>query len=78
MASLASDQVESLLRQCVTVVKPGETLVIRAPGTWTPDQVEMYQEYVNSFGLPFRVLVVLGDELAIAEPVPSFAKSPKS
>lgn len=49
----------------VTVVKPGETLVIRLKD-WNPDQVEYYQEDLDRRGLPFRVLAVIGDELAVA------------
>lgn len=48
------------------VVKPGETLVIRLKD-WTPDQVGYYQEFLDAQGLPFRVLAVIGDELAVAK-----------
>jgi hypothetical protein len=51
------------------VVKPGETLVIRS-AAWSPDQAEMYQEYLDHRDLPFGVLVVIGDELAVARPEP--------
>ena len=49
------------------VVRPGETLVIRLRD-WNADQAERYQEYLGYQDLPFRVLVVLGDELAVARP----------
>jgi hypothetical protein len=53
------------------IVKPGETLVIRS-STWTPDQADQYQEYLDARHgcgeIPFRVLVVLGDGLAVAKP----------
>jgi hypothetical protein len=52
------------------VVKPGETLIIRAPKDWGPQQVELYEEYLDARGLPFGVLVVVGDELAVAEQEP--------
>jgi len=52
------------------IVKPGETLVIRG-ADWTPNQVEMYQDYLDGHGLPFGVLVVAGDELAVAKPEPA-------
>jgi len=51
------------------VVKPGETLIIRMRD-WSADQVEYYQEYLDAHGLPFGVLVVVGDELAVAEQEP--------
>jgi hypothetical protein len=37
--ALTPDQVRQLLRECVTVVKPGETLIVRVPVTWSPEQV---------------------------------------
>jgi hypothetical protein len=46
-------------------VMPGETLVIRCQG-WNPEQAQYYQEDLDRRGLPFRVLVVIGDELAVA------------
>jgi hypothetical protein len=65
--------VRALLSECVTVVKPGETLVIRVTG-WTPEQADLYQEYLDAtaaaIGAGFRVLVVIGDELGIADPKP--------
>ena len=51
------------------VVKPGQTLVIRVKD-WNPEQVEYYQEVLDQRGLPFGVLVVIGDELAVAEQEP--------
>jgi len=51
------------------VVKPGETLIIRC-GDWNPEQAEQYQEYLDCDALPFRVLVVIGDELAVGRPAP--------
>jgi hypothetical protein len=53
----------------VTLVKPGETLIIRVPADWNPQQVSQYQEYLDYQGqrLGFTVLAVTGDELAIAE-----------
>ena len=69
---LTPDEVRQLLRECVTVVKPGETLVIRVPATWNPMQVREYAEAVYDgveyLDLPFKAFVVTGDELAIAEP----------
>jgi hypothetical protein len=65
------DEVRELLRECVTVVKPGETLVIRCGLDWTPGQIreiqDMYDEVTRYRELGFTVLVVPGDELGVAE-----------
>jgi hypothetical protein len=66
---LTPETARALLRECVTIVKPGEMLVVRAPDWWTPGQAGMYQEYVGAMaGDAFRVVVVMGGELAVAEP----------
>lgn len=74
---LTPETARALLRECVTVVKPGETLVIRAPDTWTVQQVELYQEYADAATgagrIPFGVLVVIGQELAVVQPEPDDA-----
>jgi hypothetical protein len=61
----------ALLRECVTVVKPGETLVMRGRN-WTPNQVREIQEWMDreheSGRLSFKVLAVFGDELAVVQP----------
>jgi 2,4-dienoyl-CoA reductase-like NADH-dependent reductase (Old Yellow Enzyme family) len=73
-ARLTPEAARALLRECVTVVRPGETLVVRAPDWWTPEQVAEYQRYANAAtadgGSPFKVLVVLGQELAVVQPEP--------
>lgn len=55
------------------VVKPGETLVIRH-SQWTPEQAEQYQQwmdYQHDHGkIPFRALVVIGEELGVVRPDP--------
>jgi hypothetical protein len=71
--TLSKDEVRRLLRECVTVVKPGETLVIRVGSGWTPDQMREMQDSLNwgwDSGTPywpFRVLVVPGEELGVAQ-----------
>jgi hypothetical protein len=67
---LTPDQILTLLRECVTVVKPGETLVIRMADL-TPSQQYEYQmalsrAYQDGF-LPFRAFIFTGDELGVAE-----------
>jgi hypothetical protein len=65
------DEIRALLRECVTVVKPGETLIIRAWPEWTPNQVRELQEALNGIredgDLPFRAIIVPGAELGVAE-----------
>jgi len=74
-APLTRDQVRQLLAECVTVVKPGETLVIRGRD-WTPMQTREIQQVMDGLHedgqVPFRALAVFGDELAVAEPGPDF------
>jgi len=67
---LSPAQVRYLLRQCVTVVKPGETLVIRGRD-WTPNQVREIQDWMDAMHedgtIGFKVLAVIGDELGVIE-----------
>jgi hypothetical protein len=69
--SLTEDEVRQLLRECVTVVKPGETLVIRGDRDWTPNQMREVQDMLDGAvkwrELGFTVLVVPGEELGVAE-----------
>jgi hypothetical protein len=71
---LSPDEIRQLLRECVTVVKPGETLVVRVPLSWTPAMVSDYSRNVRAaieiLELPFKTVVVPGDGLAIAQPAP--------
>lgn len=66
---LAPDEIRALLRECVTVVKAGETLVVRAHENTTPGQLREMQEIGNSMidFLGFRVLFVPGQELGVVE-----------
>ena len=65
------EEIRSFLAENVTVVAPGETLIIRAYSDWTPSQCIDYQRYVNEqFDggfLPFRVLLVHGAELGVVK-----------
>ena len=69
---LTPDQVRQLLRECVTVVKPGEHLILRVPWGTTPTQVrELQADLVKLtiwMDVPFKVLVLPGDELGVAVP----------
>jgi hypothetical protein len=68
---LTEDQVRQLLSECVTVVKPGETLVLRTGREWTPSQMREVQDMLDEFikwrKLPFRAMVVPADDLAVAQ-----------
>ena len=69
--------VRALLRECVTVVAPGETLIIRLGPGYEPFHVRELQEGLDDVreyrNLPFHVVVVPGDELGVAAfpPAPS-------
>jgi hypothetical protein len=70
-APLNPDEVRQLVRECVTVVGPGESLVVRGRD-WTPNQVRAIQEAVDFMHeagiIGFKVLVLFGDELAVVQP----------
>ncbi len=69
-APLNPDEIRQLLRECVTIVKPGETLVI-CGRDWTPNQLHEIQQRMDAMHedgiVPFRALAVPGDELGVAE-----------
>lgn len=62
------DELREYLTGNVTIVKPGETLVVRVSDL-TPSQVHEYQDALNrNFEqgfIPFRALVVYGDALGV-------------
>lgn len=72
---LTPDEIRHLLRECVTVVKPGETLVIRGRD-WTPNQMRELQRVMDAWHedglILFRALIVPGDELGVVQPEPDF------
>jgi hypothetical protein len=65
---LRPDEIRQLLSECVAVVKPGETLVIRGRD-WTPVQLREIQQAMDDMyqhgTVPFRALAVPGDELGV-------------
>jgi hypothetical protein len=61
---LTQDEIRALLRECVTVVQPGESLAIRAAESWTPDQIGQVNEWIGYMELPFRAVMLPGDEFA--------------
>lgn len=75
--ALDPDEACALLRECVTVVAPGETLVVRVPDWWTPQHSHEFMRYFEQAGFPFRMLLVQGEEFAVAsagEPLPEMVK----
>ena len=70
-APLSPDEVRQLIRECVTVVKPGEALIIR-DRNWTPNQVREIQDWMDdeheSGRISFKVLAVIGEEMGVARP----------
>jgi hypothetical protein len=68
---LSPDEVRCLLRECVTAVKPGETLVISSRD-WTPSQIREIQRILDAAHedgtISFRVLALPGGELGVVQP----------
>ena len=71
---LTPDEIRQLLSECVTVVRPGETLAVRVPWETRPVQVAEYQRYVEEAietrAIPFRVLILAGEELSVVQQAP--------
>jgi hypothetical protein len=67
---LSLGDIHCILRECVTVVKPGETLIVRGTN-WTPAQTREIQQAMDEMYelgiIPFKALAVFGDELGVAE-----------
>jgi hypothetical protein len=67
---LSLGDIHCILRECVTVVKPGETLVVRGTN-WTPAQTREIQQAMDEMYelgiVQFKALAVFGDELGVAE-----------
>ena len=71
---LTPEQVRYLLRECVTAVKPGETLVLRCPEGWTPQQAgEMAAHarcWLEDNAPEVKILVIPHLEMAVMEAEP--------
>ena len=61
------DEVRTLLRECVTVVGPGELLVIRVPYDTPLDKASAYRRMLEAARLAWgiRAVVVTADELGV-------------
>ena len=68
---LTSAEIRQLLRECVTVVKPGEILILRGGDDWTPEQVSQVGEVISYWmegNAPhIKALVIPPMEIAILE-----------
>jgi hypothetical protein len=75
--TLTPDEIRSLLRECVTVVKPGEVLVIRMSREVTREDAERYQTGLTAWlgeNAPgVKVAIVCGDELGVVQSFGPFA-----
>lgn len=67
----APEQIRDWLRASATIVKPGETLVIRCPETASTTQVHELARGLEDADLPFRYLLIPPVDLAVAEQAPS-------
>jgi hypothetical protein len=63
--TLTPETILAAIRECVTVVKPGETLAVRCHESWTPEQIEYCQEWLNARSDGVSVLLVPGAEFAV-------------
>jgi hypothetical protein len=71
-AALAPGQVRRLLAECVTVVRPGEVLVLRCPEGWTPDQAALMQDHASRWleenAPDVRAMVIPHLDMAVVQP----------
>jgi hypothetical protein len=71
-APLNPDEVRQLLRECVTVVKPGEVLFFRCPDDWTVQQARDLHEcvrwWLDENAPTVKVMIVPDVEMAVVQP----------
>lgn len=69
---LTPEAARELLRECVTVVRPGEVLAVRIPDTWSASDAERVQQQLSGIiahrKLGISVLLLPGEEFAVAQP----------
>jgi hypothetical protein len=69
---LSPDEIRQILRECVTVVKPGEVLIFRCPEGWTPIQVaevgQCAAQWLEDNAPEVKMLVMPDAEMAVMEP----------
>ena len=77
---LTPETARALAREYVTIIQPGEVLVIRVAGNWTPSMVRECQEAFESMAgyrdLDIAILFVPGEEFAVARPPAPAAPGP--
>ena len=75
---LTPDEIRQLLRESVTVVKPGEVLFFTCPEDYTPTHVREIQEVVSmwlEYNAPdVKFLTLPHGEMAVTEAAPDFLK----
>ncbi len=68
---LAEEEVRQLLAECVTVVKPGEVLVLRCPEGCAPQQAQEMQErarwWLDKNAPGVKVMVVPHLDMAVIQ-----------
>ena len=66
-ATPSPEEVRALLRECVTVVRPGELLVIRVPYGTPADEARAYQRVLESAREAWGIsaVVVVAEELGV-------------
>jgi hypothetical protein len=76
--ALTPENARELLRTCAVVMRPGETLVIRAPLWWSPEQVSEYNTWLDGMtqDLPVRAIAVCGEDFALTSPAESGEDDP--
>ena len=69
---LSPDEIRQLLSECVTVVKAGETLILRCPEGWTPDQAGEMQRHAARWlaenAPDVKAMIVPHLDIIVAEP----------
>lgn len=74
MTMPSAEVLREFLRDNVTMVAPGETLVIRVPDRFTPQHIRELHEWLNGADpdgtpwFPFRTVVVPGCGLGVVRP----------
>ena len=72
-ADLTADEVRQLLRESVTIVKPGEVLFFTVGDpNWTPNQIQRLQDFISEWlagnAPDVKAMVLPYGEMAAAEP----------
>lgn len=67
---LTPETARALLRECVTVVQPGEVLAVRIPDNWSAAQMDAIQDYADASLAGIRVAFLPGEEFAVQRQEP--------